>query len=116
MFVSGLTLVGFSLPTAIYMLTLLIRVGSNPRAYRFTNGFTEESVAIIAIVATIATAVGFCLMIFGWIKQKNNATLQAIKNQAGRNQVSGSYCSVCNTNVVSKDGKCPLCGKNLNER
>ena len=70
MFLIGSCLVCFSLPVAIYMFSMLHKVTSNPYTYRFTNGFTEESVATIAILAVIAAAVGLSLMFFGYIRRK----------------------------------------------
>lgn len=111
MFLIGACLVGFSLPVAIYMFSMLNKVTSNPFIYRFTNGFTEESVTTIAIVSVVVSVIGLCLMFVGYVKRKNSATLRAIENR-GKETV----CPRCNVNVASKDGQCPICGQNVKER
>lgn len=111
MFLIGSCLVGFFLPVAIYMFSMLHKVTSNPYTYRFTNGFTEESVAAIAIIAVMATVIGLCLMFIGYIKRKNSATLSTIENYE-----KADVCPRCRVNIASEDGKCPICGERVKER
>ena len=98
-------------PVAIYMFSMLHKLTSNPYTYRFTNGFTVESVATIAIIEVVVAVVGLCLMFIGYVKRKNSAVLSAIENYAKED-----VCPRCRVNIASKDGKCPICGERVKER
>lgn len=111
MFLVGSCLVGFSLPVAIYMFSMLHKVTSNPYIYRFTNGFTKESMAAIGIHAVMVGVIGLCLMFIGYIKRRNSAALSAIVNYAKE-----KVCPQCRVNVASEDGECPICGERVKER
>lgn len=111
MFLIGLCLMSFSVPVAIAMFSTLNKVTSSPYTYRFTNGFTEESVTTIAIIAVIAAIVGLLLMFVGYAKRKNHAKLTAIENHTKEN-----VCPRCRVNVASADGKCPICGNYVKGR
>lgn len=108
MFLLGLLLTCFSVPIGINMIYSLYLVSENPYSYRFTNGFSEESVAFIAVLAFSAAIIGICLMVFGIIKRRNKAALDSIKNYK-----KADFCKKCNLNVSSSNGHCPICGDKL---
>ncbi len=108
MFIIGLCLVAFALPLAISMMRNLYLVSEHPDAYYFSNGLSEKDVAIMAVLFSIVAIIGIVLMIFGWIKRRNESALASIVNAQNHN-----YCSRCNINVSKQSINCPICGKSL---
>lgn len=111
MFIIGLFLTAFSLPMAIVMMRNLYLVISHPNTYRLADGLSEEIVIIIAILCFVLAIIGIVLMVFGWLKRKNQATLDSIANAKKQN-----YCSHCNINVSEQNVNCPICGKSLKNK
>lgn len=109
MFITGIFMSVFGSVTFISFLSILSKVTSNPRHYRFRNGFDENTLAVLAILAFAIAVTGIVLMIFGWVKRKNQNMLDTMQNQAKQN-----FCPNCKVAVESKDGKCPICGRSLN--
>ena len=108
MFIIGLCLTVFTLPMAIIMMRNLSLISEHPYTYRLSNGLSEEDVAIMAILFVVLAIIGIVLMIFGWMKRRNKATLDSIVHAENQN-----YCSHCNINVSEQEIKCPVCGKPL---
>ena len=109
MFIVGLCLTAFTLPMAINMMRNLYLVSEHPYAYRLSNGLSEEDVAIITVILFVLAIIGIVLMFFGWMKRRNQATLDSIVNCEKQN-----YCSHCNINISEQDTHCPVCGQSLN--
>ena len=112
MFLIGLFLVSFSLPFAIIMFSNYNKVASNS-GYRFINGFSEESVMAIVVISLIVVAIGIILMIYGWLKRKDEARQKTIQNKSQQNK--SNFCRMCKVNVSTSTGKCPICGNDLKE-
>lgn len=111
MFIIGLCIAIFSLPLAISMIRILYLISEHPYTYRLANGMSEEAVAFMAILFAALAAIGIVLMIFGWLKRRNKATLDSIVNAGSQN-----YCSTCNINVSDQCTNCPVCGKALQSK
>ncbi len=111
MFIIGLCLTVFTLPMAISMMRNLYLVSEHPYTYHLSNGLSEDSVAIMAILFFTLAIIGIILMFFGWMKRRNKATLDSIVNAENQN-----YCSHCNINVSDQDINCPVCGKSLKNK
>lgn len=106
-------LIGLSMTTSsITFLTLIFCareiIESNPNAYRYAKALNTSTVGILVMLLVIIAIVGVSLMILGWIKRKNKAILDSIKNQTCQN-----YCTNCCINVETNNEQCPLCGKKL---
>lgn len=111
MFIIGLFLTCFSLPLAISMIRNLYLVSKYPYTYHFVNGFTEENVAMMAILFTILALTGIVLMIYGWMKRRKKAALDSIANIENQN-----FCDNCQINVSGQLSNCPICGKALQNK
>ena len=96
MFIAGLSIFSFSAVIA---------------AYCYLFGSNDDSTGAVFLIFCVAAAVGLLLMLFGRMKQKNNATLKSIEN----NNVS-DFCPNCKVNVSSQTNQCPICGTELRKR
>lgn len=96
---------------AINLFQALDKVRNYPYLYQLTNGLTESQVETYAIIAVIATCIGICLMIFGWMKRRNMAKLTTIENRA-----KPTYCPNCRVNISTEGDQCPICGTKLERR
>lgn len=108
MFIIGLLLTAFSTPIAIGFIKACYLLSEHPYQYRLANGMSEGNLAALTILFTVAALAGLVLMLFGWAKRRNKATMDSITNTDNQN-----YCSTCNINVANTCTKCPICGKPL---
>lgn len=108
MFLLGLCLTVFGAPLAVTMMRNLYLVSEYPYLYHYTNGFSEESVATMAILFSFVAIAGIVLMIVGWTRRRNKAALKSIINAEAQN-----YCGACHINVAAQYTHCPVCGRPL---
>ena len=90
------------------MIKTLDLIDKHPYTYRLANGLTEETVEVLAVLFPILAIVGIVLMVFGWVKRRNKASLDSIVNVEKQN-----YCENCKINVSEQHSSCPICGKTL---
>lgn len=107
MFIIGLIMTIWGGIISIKGIKTLMLLESN-NAYRLAGGITEEQLAMSSIIWFIVAVIGIVLIIFSVIKRRNKAALDSLENSA-----QNTYCSDCRLNVTSKEGKCPICGKQL---
>ncbi len=111
MFFAGLCLFCLSLPISISMIKSLDLINKHPYTYRLANGLTKETVEVLAFLFPILAIVSIVLMVFGWIKRRNKASLDSIVNGEKQN-----YCESCKINVSEQHSACPVCGKSLKNK
>lgn len=96
MFLTGLSMLCFSLPVAVYC---------------YVFGSTDDTTGIIFAMASFVAMISVVMMIFGWMKRRNHSALDSIENS-----VKADFCPKCKVNVSTDNINCPICGNKLEKR
>lgn len=88
----------------------LFTVNTNKR-YSWTSPFSsfEKTIIAVAIISFIILLVGIIMVIFSFVKKKNEDKLNSLKNLGNNNK-----CPNCGLNVTAGINECPRCHQKLN--
>lgn len=81
-------------------------------AYTWTEPFTdfESGIITLFIISVLAIIGGVGTFIFGYIKAKNQKSLNELINSSSNSEVIKNKCSNCGINLSETCTKCPACG------
>ncbi len=107
MFLVGLFLTCFSIPSIAWLIYTIVDYYTTPQLI-FGTGLNEEKIVMAIGIFILIAIAGISLMIFGWTKKKSDDNLKSIENNETRN-----FCRYCGVNVTAENNKCPICNRNL---
>jgi len=107
-----ITVIGYILTTLGFsgLAYSLFTVNTNKR-YSWTSPFSsfEKTIIAVAIISFIILLVGIIMVIFSFVKKKNEDKLNSLKNLGNNNK-----CPNCGLNVTAGINECPRCHQKLN--
>ncbi len=81
-------------------------------SYTWTAPLTgfESGIIALLILSFMAIVAGICTFVFGYIKAKNQKSLNSLVNSSLNSEVEKSKCPNCGINISATCTKCPSCG------